>query len=111
MQTPVYPITDTTFEVGLRPGQPFRAFWCSAADYARRELGADWNDRIYVLRGLGNGRISGAPDAVEFSLDPVDQAAQPSLRLSSNAFTVGQSRTVNSANGDCHRLFRDDFDE
>ena len=110
-KTPVYPITATTFEVGLRPGQSFRAFWCSASDYARRVLGSDWNDRIYVSRGLGNGRLSGAPDAVEFSLDPVAQAAQPSLRLSVNAFEVGDSRTVSSANGDCSRLFRDDFDE
>ncbi|CUH75218.1 hypothetical protein TRM7557_00276 [Tritonibacter multivorans] len=110
-KTPVYPITDTTFEVGLRPGQPFRAFWCSAADYARRVKGADWNDRIYVLRSLGRGRISDAPDAVEFSLDPVAQAAQPSVRLSFNAFEVGENRSVSSANGDCQRQFSDDFDE
>lgn len=105
--TPVYPITDTTFEVGLRPGQPFRAFWCSAADYARKTQGADWNDRIYVARGLDRGRISGAPDAVEFSLEPVAQTGSPTFLSTFKAFEVGRSLSVSSANAECSRSFTD----
>ena len=105
-QTPVYRITDTSFEVGLRPGQPFRFFWCSAADYARKTQDAGWNVRIYVLRGLGKGRLSGTPDSVEFSLEPVDQAPHPSVRLSFVPFEVGGSRSVSSAHGECSRPFR-----
>lgn len=109
--TPVYPITDTTFEVGLRPGQSFLAFWCSAADYARRAKGRGWNDRVYVSRSLGRGRISGAPDSVEFSLDPVARLESPSFIRLGNSFAVGDSRTISSANGDCRRDFPLVFDD
>lgn len=43
-------------------------FWCGAAEYARRVLGAGWQDRIYVVRGRDESVTTGKRSAAQFTL-------------------------------------------
>lgn len=67
-------VNDTVFEVVPRSSGTVEEFWCGASEYARRVLGADWRDPIYVLRGRGESVTTGKRSAVQFTLS-FDQVA------------------------------------
>ncbi len=98
----------TSFEVIPRARQDTDGYWCAAADFARRKLGAGWQQQIYVLRGYGPSVTTGRKTAVQFSLKmPTDVPQQGSTPFS--PFRAGDSMSVQGANGRCSAfpLFRD----
>jgi hypothetical protein len=97
----VEPVNATTFDV-LPRGETFEQdFWCNAADYATRKLGAKSATRIY--------RISEPPrragQGVRFSLDPAGKASRTGLNSVGND---DASLSVGSATNQCEvaRLMR-----
>lgn len=63
----VTPTGPENFVVNWRGNSSLRAFWCAAADYARHELGATGQTRIYRTSGP---RRPG--QGIAFSLSPED---------------------------------------
>ncbi len=95
-------INATDFEVIPRARMDIDGYWCAAADFARRSLGAGWQQRIYVLRGYGPSVTTGRKTAVQFTLNaPANAAQQGSISLSS--FQPGESNSVQGANARCSR--------
>jgi len=94
-------ISATEFEVIPRARRDIDGYWCAAADFARRTLGAGWQQRIYVLRGYGPSVTTGRKTAVQFSLTPPSGSAQQGSGISAG-FVPGDSMKVQSANGRCN---------
>lgn len=94
-------VNNTVFEVIPRARQDVDGYWCAAADYARRTLGAGWQQRIYVWRGYGPSEATGRRTAVQFSLQQPTNVAQQSSSFSVG-FKAGESMSVQGANGRCH---------
>lgn len=93
-------INSTDFEVIPRARRDADGYWCAAADFARRTLGAGWQQRIYVLRGYGPSVTTGRKTAVQFSLkQPADVQQQSSFSF---GFQPGNSMSVQGANGRCN---------
>ncbi|SDW23787.1 hypothetical protein SAMN05444358_101289 [Ruegeria halocynthiae] len=95
------PMSGTEFEVIPRSRQDIDGYWCAAADFARRTLGAGWQQQIYVLRGYGPSVTTGRKTAVQFTLTPPANADQQSSF--SVGFQPGSSMSVQGANGRCGR--------
>lgn len=94
------PINSTDFEVIPRAQQFTDGYWCAAADFARRKLGAGWQQQIYVLRGYGPSVTTGRKTAVQFTLKkPAEVPAQPSFVLT--PFVPGSSVSVQGAEARC----------
>ncbi|MDA7963307.1 hypothetical protein [Ruegeria sp.] len=94
-------INNTEFEVIPRSRRDVDGYWCAASDFARRTLGAGWQQRIYVQRGYGPSVTTGRKTAVQFSLtEPTNVAQQRSI---SAGFRPGYSMSVQGANGRCSR--------
>ena len=68
--TRVNPVNDKVFEVIIKNSSRSTDYWCGAADYARRGLGADWRARIYIARARGQSVTTNRRSAVHFTLDP-----------------------------------------
>lgn len=96
------PMNSTDFEVIPRARQDVDGYWCAAADFARRKLGAGWQQRIYVLRGYGPSVTTGRRTAVQFSVKPPTGGVpqQPSVVVS--GFQPGYSMSVQGANARCN---------
>ncbi|SMO49043.1 hypothetical protein [Ruegeria faecimaris] len=95
-------VNDKVFEVIPRARRDVDGYWCAAADFARRSLGAGWQQNIYVVRGYGPSEATGRRTAVQFSLTPPANVEQ-STSFVSIGFQPGQSRSVQNANGLCFR--------
>ncbi|MEX0308161.1 MAG: hypothetical protein AB3N12_12325 [Ruegeria sp.] len=94
-------MSGTEFEVIPRARQDIDGYWCAAADFARRKLGAGWQQRIYVLRGYGPSVTTGRRTAVQFTLKaPANADQQSSFSV---GFQPGSSMSVQGANGRCGR--------
>lgn len=101
----VYPVGDGVFEVVIESSQTSSGYWCGASDYARRALGAGWNDRIYVYRGMAEGVVADRRSTVLFTMTPPQGAAPDQPAVSRvNAYRPGQSLTVRSAQSQCSNL-------
>lgn len=102
-------LNSTVFEVIPRGRTDVDGYWCAAADFARRTLGAGWQQRIYVYRGYGPSEATGRRTAVQFSLQPPKEPAQRNSGFVTSGFTPGDSMSVQGANGRCNRrpLFND----
>ncbi|WP_298932696.1 hypothetical protein [uncultured Ruegeria sp.] len=96
------PINSTEFEVIPRARQDTDGYWCAAADFARRKLGAGWQQRIYVLRGYGPSVTTGRRTAVQFSLKPPAGGVPQQSSFITVGFPVGYSMSVQGANGRCN---------
>ncbi len=94
-------VNNSVFEVIPRARQDVDGYWCAAADFARRTLGAGWQQRVYVVRGYGPSEATGRRTAVQFSLTPPKNAPQQSSV--SLGFQGGESMSVQGANGRCNR--------
>lgn len=72
-----YPVNDAVFEVIARTAGGSNDYWCGAADYAQRVLGAPWAAQIYVARGRGPSVTTGRRTAVQFTLDAATAGVTP----------------------------------
>ncbi|TMV08046.1 hypothetical protein FGK63_11410 [Ruegeria sediminis] len=95
-------VDNAVFEVIPRGRSNTNFYWCSASDYARRVLGAGWQDRIYIARGYGPSVTTGRKTAVQFTLNPQAAGVTP---LESGGFRsglqAGDSMSVQQANAYC----------
>ncbi len=73
----VNPVDSAVFEVIATTAAPGGDYWCGAADYARRVLGAPWIARIYIARGRGPSVTTQRRTAVQFTLQPEAAGVQP----------------------------------
>lgn len=100
----VLDVNGVVFEVIPRGQQRSGDFWCAASEYARRALGAGWNDRIYIARGRGPSVTTGRKTAVQFTMNPQAAGITPLQNdLTSIRFglKVGDNMSINQANGYC----------
>ncbi|MCA0928566.1 hypothetical protein [Ruegeria profundi] len=94
-------VNDSVFEVIPRGRTDTDGYWCAAADFARRTLGAGWQQRIYVKRGYGPSEATGRRTAVQFTLVAPEGAPQQSSGVFSSGFQPGYSMSVQAANARC----------
>ncbi len=98
----VYQLNEAVFEVVPRGRSRTNDYWCSAAEYARRALGAGWQDRVYIVRGYGPSQATGRRTAVQFTLNPEAAGVTPlppgGLR---QGLKPGDSMTVSRGNSFC----------
>jgi hypothetical protein len=100
--TSVNPINDDVFEVITRTAGSTSDYWCGASEYARRELGAGWQDRLYVVQGRGPSVTTNRRTAVQFTLSPDAAGVVPltsTFRLSQ--LQVGDNMSIQMANQQC----------
>jgi hypothetical protein len=98
----VEPVNDAVFEVNDWRGSPSSAFWCAAANYARRQLKTDWNRRLFVARTMGPSVTSNRGAAVHFTVNQDEvNAATAGAGNSLASFVVGDNMTVQRANNYC----------
>lgn len=95
-------LNNTDFEVIPRARTDVDGYWCAAADFARRTLGAGWQQQIYVVRGYGPSQATGRKTSVLFSIKP-PAGVEAQVKPITAGFTPGQSRSVQSANALCNR--------
>jgi hypothetical protein len=101
--TSVAPVNNLVFEVVARSSGSGPIFWCGAADYARRALGAGWRDTIYIARGRGPSVTTGRRSAVQFTLDAAGAGVTPiPPSLSLNSLKAGDNMSVQQANNYCN---------
>lgn len=85
------------FEVIPRTGNGY-LFWCGAADYAHRVIGAPWNASLHISRGLGPSETTGRRSAVQFTLDSNLAQTPPSGGYGSvNSLQAGDTMSVQRA--------------
>lgn len=102
----VFVVDEEVFEVARRSAGSNRFgwdYWCGAADYARRVKGADWEDLVYVYRGLAKGQGDVRVETVQFTLEESRLSQPPSVmtREELGAFKVGHFVTVTDGNKLC----------
>jgi hypothetical protein len=102
--TIVNPVSEVVFEVIVPRFEVSTDFWCGAADYSRRALGASWKTRIYVARTRGKSVTSNYPSAVHYTIDPKAAGVTPiETQMSLGSFKVGDSMSVQQANNYCQK--------
>ncbi|MEY8838970.1 hypothetical protein AB9K41_08065, partial [Cribrihabitans sp. XS_ASV171] len=98
----VYQLNEYVFEVVPKGRSRTNDYWCSASDYARRALGAGWQDRVYIVRGYGPSQATGRRTAVQFTIYPDAAGVTPlppgGLR---QGLKPGDSMTVSRGNSFC----------
>ncbi|MBB95345.1 MAG: hypothetical protein CML68_12230 [Rhodobacteraceae bacterium] len=100
----VYPINENVFEVVGNSGRGWDMWWCGAATYARRVLGASWQAPMSIARGLGTSQATGRKSAVQFTLNPGALGIETLKSTSPNSLVVGDTKTVQTGNVSCSRL-------
>ncbi|WP_152610553.1 MULTISPECIES: hypothetical protein [unclassified Leisingera] len=90
-------MSDGIFEAVLRTGNG-HLFWCGAADYAHRVIGAPWHAKLHITRGLGPSETTGRRSAVQFTLDAkLAQTPPPGGYGSVNSLQAGDTMSVQRA--------------
>ena len=91
-------VNANVFEVIPRSSGSGPVFWCGAADYAHRGLGASWSAQLYIARGRGPSETTKRRSAVQFTLDPGAAGISPSgPSYSLNSLRVGDHMSVQQA--------------
>ena len=106
--TRVNPVDQNVFEVVPKATSRGNPTWCAASEYARRVLGASWQDNIYVARSLGPSVTTNRRTAVHFTLNPQAIGIVPQKGSSLNTFPVGDFMSINVANTHCNRIVYED---
>lgn len=81
-------------------------YWCGAGEFARRSLDADWQDPVYVQRGLTAAEGgANAIAAVRFTLEQGALSQEPSVMGADEigAFRIGHFMTVQDATALCSK--------
>ncbi|MEX0300909.1 MAG: hypothetical protein AB3N24_00665 [Leisingera sp.] len=97
----VLPVNDIVYEVVPRGASGTWNYWCAAAEYARRELGANWADRFYVVRGRDVSVTTGRRSSVQFTLYPERAGVPAKIGWLSLGFQPGESMSVQQGYGYC----------
>ncbi|WP_035920176.1 MULTISPECIES: hypothetical protein [Leisingera] len=97
----VLTVNDTVYEVVPRGSGGTWDYWCAAAEYARRELGAGWMDRFYVVRGRDVSVTTGRRSSVQFTLYPKRSGVEPKTGWLSLGFRPGESMSVQQGYSYC----------
>ncbi|KIC07796.1 hypothetical protein RA19_21965 [Leisingera sp. ANG-M1] len=97
----VLPVNDVVYEVVPRGSGGTWTYWCAAAEYARRELGAGWADRFYVVRGRDVSVTTGRRSSVQFTLHPERAGISPKTGWLSLGFQPGESMSVQQGYSYC----------
>ncbi|MFK7752812.1 MAG: hypothetical protein AB8B51_09695 [Sedimentitalea sp.] len=92
----VNPLQTGGFEVVPRGAVNSDVYWCAAASYARRVLGAPWRDHVVVTRGRGLSVTTGRRTAVQFTT-----VARANAGVTAGNLAKGQSMSVQRANTFC----------
>ncbi|MBL4769023.1 MAG: hypothetical protein JKY94_15150 [Rhodobacteraceae bacterium] len=98
----VNPVNSVVFEVNDWRGARAPAYWCAAANYAKRELKAGWKVKLFIVRTMGPSTTSDRGSAVHYTIDPGAAgvtAAGPSSSM--EQFLVGDNMTLQQANTYC----------
>jgi hypothetical protein len=100
----VNPVNSAVFEVVPRSSGDGQIFWCSAADYAQRALGASWQAQLYIVRGRAPSVTTGRRSSVQFTLDPTAAGVTPApSSISLNALDPGENMSVQQAYTYCQK--------
>ncbi|MGV6847710.1 MAG: hypothetical protein ACWA5A_04960 [Marinibacterium sp.] len=99
-----YPINGDVFELVALSNTGAAVYWCGAADYARRALGAPWSDEITISRTLGPSEATDRRSAVQFTLSPGNLGIPPFRSTFPNQLEVGDTYAVSEANLFCNQL-------
>jgi hypothetical protein len=98
----VAPVNGAVFEVSDWRGARAPAYWCAAANYAKRQLKAGWKDRLFIARTIGHSVTSNRGSAVQFTIDPGAAGVTAAGSGSSmESFVVGDNMTLQQANTYC----------
>ncbi|MEP2030773.1 MAG: hypothetical protein ABJI96_18925 [Paracoccaceae bacterium] len=97
----VNPITETEFEVVLKPGASPRATWCAAADYSGKRLGRYNKTDLVVLSAAGPGVTQSRFKGVVFTIDPSRLETDPTQSYSVTIYKVGAMLSVGHAKTFC----------
>ncbi|NSY37627.1 hypothetical protein [Leisingera sp. ANG59] len=97
----VLPVNDIVFEVVPGRSGGTWDYWCAAAQYARRVLGAKWTDRYYVVRGRDVSVTTGRRSSVQFTLKPEQAGVPAKTGWLSLGFRSGESLSVQQGYGYC----------
>ncbi len=103
-QARLYALDGKSFEVVPPLGAPAAAYWCAASEFARREMGADWSQEIYVQKGRAPSTVSGRIETVTFTLNETPRAEPFGLIRRAYGFKPGDNFSVSSAEGFCREL-------
>lgn len=95
-------VNNSVFEVIPRGRDDVDGYWCAASDYARRTLGAGWQQPIYVVRGYGPSEATGRKTAVQFSLQKPSGVTPPQRSFVTSGFVPGTSVSVQGAYARCN---------
>lgn len=96
-------VDKSVFEVVSRGSGSGPVYWCAAASYARRALGADWHAKIYIARGRGVSVTTGRRSSVQFTMDPAAAGVTPTTSwISMNSLGAGENMSVQEANTYCN---------
>ncbi|WP_172331213.1 hypothetical protein [Mangrovicoccus sp. HB161399] len=93
--------TPGTFEVIAGPGDAGPQFFCAAADYAHRKLGARSTDRVVITRSAGDSVSYPGTRGVTFTLMSQQEAPPTSNSLIMNPRQLGESVTVGNGRHMC----------
>ncbi|PSL20016.1 hypothetical protein [Shimia abyssi] len=98
----VYPVNEQIFEVAALPGETqIEDFWCGAGDYAKRVLGAEDRDKVYVVSEAGPGVVADSRSTVQFSLSPPEQTEGALGNRTYWGPNIGASNSVVEAIHEC----------
>ncbi|WP_233145712.1 hypothetical protein [Phaeobacter sp. 22II1-1F12B] len=96
----VLPVSEGVFEVVNDVASSAADFWCSAGDYAYREMRTEAVQRVYIWRGIGPSVNRPGKKAVQFSLTPPEGVStEPGYTLSVKA--EGDNMRAGSAQQYC----------
>lgn len=98
----VAPVGGVVFEVSDWEDTRATAFWCAAANYARRAQKAGWNTDLYIVRGMAPSTTSNGGFSVRFSTNPAASGVSPAGPGSSmGQFLIGDNMSIQQANSYC----------
>ena len=98
------PIDGNLCEVVGKSSRGHDMWWCGAATYVRRVLGAGWTTPVTIARGLGQSQATGRRSSVQFTLNPSALGIQTLKSSFPNQLEVGDTRTVQDGNLSCQRV-------
>ncbi|WP_420005617.1 hypothetical protein [Arenibacterium sp. LLYu02] len=100
----IYALDGKTFEVVPPIGAEAPSYWCAASEFARRELGADWSQMLYVKTGRAPSVVTGRIEAITFTLNEVPRDTPQPLIRRSFTYKPGDSASVSVADASCRDL-------
>ncbi|MEX0349534.1 MAG: hypothetical protein AB3N15_08910 [Paracoccaceae bacterium] len=99
--TRVYQVDKNVFEVVPYSLAQTDEYWCGAAQYAHRRLGADWSQQVYMASKQVRSSAAGGRSAVQFTLNPEAIGLEPVEVHVRTGLTVGDHMSITRADTRC----------